>query len=31
MALVDGTVKFRGRFVDIVPSDPAIPQYTAVG
>ena len=31
MALVDGTVKFRGRFVDIVPSDPAVPHYTAVG
>jgi len=31
MALVAGTVRFRGRFVDIVPSDPSIPHYTAVG
>ncbi len=22
-----GTVKFRGRFIDIVPEDPAIPRY----
>ena len=29
-ALVDGTVKFRNRFIDIVPADPAIPRYTAV-
>lgn len=28
-ALVEGTVRFRGRFVDIVPLDPAIPRYTA--
>ena len=26
----DGHVRFRGRFIDIVPSDPAIPRYTAV-
>ena len=25
-----GTVRFRGRFVDIVPSDPAAPRFTAV-
>ncbi len=24
-----GTVNFRGRFIDIVPSDPAVPRYTA--
>ena len=29
-ALADGQVRFRGRFVDIVPSDPSIPKYTAV-
>ncbi|MDY7108543.1 MAG: bL27 family ribosomal protein [Planctomycetota bacterium] len=28
--LADGHVRFRGRFVDIVPHDPAIPRYTAV-
>ena len=30
-ALVDGTVRFRGRFVDIEPLDPALPRYTASG
>lgn len=30
-ALTDGVVRFRGRFVDVVPSDPSIPQYTAIG
>ena len=30
-ALANGTVRFRGRFVDIVPADPSVPQYTAVG
>jgi large subunit ribosomal protein L27 len=30
-AMVDGTVRFRGRFVDIVPLDPALPRYTASG
>ena len=29
-AVADGTIRFRGRFVDVVPSDPGIPQYTAV-
>ena len=24
-----GTVNFRGRFIDIVPSDPAVPRYSA--
>lgn len=24
-----GTVNFRGRFIDIVPADPAIPRYAA--
>jgi large subunit ribosomal protein L27 len=31
MALVEGTVRFRGATVDIVPSDPAVPQMTVVG
>jgi large subunit ribosomal protein L27 len=30
-ATAEGTVQFRGRFVDIVPADPAIPHYTAAG
>lgn len=30
-AVAPGTVRFRGRFVDIVPSDPSIPQYSAIG
>ena len=30
-AVAPGTVRFRGRFVDIVPSDPSIPQYSASG
>jgi len=30
-AVADGTVRFRGRTVDIVPSDPSLPQYTAIG
>ncbi|NNF44767.1 MAG: 50S ribosomal protein L27 [Phycisphaerales bacterium] len=29
-AIAPGTVKFRGRFIDIVPSDPDIPHYTAI-
>ena len=29
-ALVPGTVRFRGRNVDIVPADPAVPQYEAI-
>lgn len=29
-ALTDGKVRFRGRFVDVIPSDASIPQYTAV-
>jgi large subunit ribosomal protein L27 len=29
-ATATGTVRFRGRFVDVIPSDPATPQYTAV-
>ena len=24
-----GTVSFRGRFIDIVPADPALPRYAA--
>ena len=30
-AMADGTVRFRGRFVDIIPADPKVPQYKAVG
>ena len=30
-AIKPGKVNFRGRFVDIVPSDAEVPQYTAVG
>jgi large subunit ribosomal protein L27 len=30
-ALTDGTVRFRGRFVDLIPADPSIPQYKAAG
>ena len=30
MALVEGTVRFRGRFVDVVPSDPAVLQYAVL-
>ncbi len=29
-ALADGRVQFRGRYVDVVPSDPATPRFTAV-
>jgi len=28
-ALAPGTVRFRGRFVDIIPSDSAIPSFIA--
>lgn len=28
-ALAPGTVRFRGRFVDIIPSDSSIPSFTA--
>ncbi len=28
-ATTEGKVNFRGRFVDIVPSDPATPRYAA--
>lgn len=30
-AVADGTVRFRGRFVDIMPSDPSVPAYVAIG
>jgi len=30
-ALAEGTVQFRGRFVDVIPADPSTPRYTAVG
>jgi hypothetical protein len=26
MALEPGTVRFRGRFVDVIPADPATPR-----
>ena len=29
-ALEPGLVRFRGRFVDIIPSDADVPQFTAV-
>jgi large subunit ribosomal protein L27 len=29
-ARVNGHVSFRGRFVDMIPEDPAVPRYTAV-
>ncbi len=29
-AVAPGEVRFRGRFVDIVPSDPAFPRFHAV-
>ncbi|MCH2137583.1 MAG: 50S ribosomal protein L27 [Phycisphaerales bacterium] len=29
-ALESGTVRFRGRKVDVLPADPAVPQYEAV-
>ena len=28
-ATIHGQVRFRGRFVDIVPADPAVPRFTA--
>ena len=28
-ATAAGQISFRGRFVDIVPSDPSLPRYTA--
>ena len=28
-AVADGTVQYRGRFVDIVPADEKLPRYTA--
>lgn len=29
-AVAPGHVRFRGRFVDVVPSDPALPRYEVV-
>ena len=29
-ATAEGTVRFRGRFIDIVPSSPDVPKFTAV-
>lgn len=31
MARTAGIVKFRGRYVDIIPADPSIPRYLAAG
>ena len=31
MARVDGTVRFRGRMVDVIPADPNIPRLEVVG
>ena len=28
-AIEAGTVTYRGRFIDIVPADPAVPRYAA--
>jgi large subunit ribosomal protein L27 len=28
-AIADGHVRFRGRFVDLIPSDPNVPRYSA--
>jgi large subunit ribosomal protein L27 len=28
-ATTHGQVRFRGRFVDVVPSDPSVPRFTA--
>lgn len=30
-ALAPGRVRFRGRVVEIVPEDPSLPRFTAVG
>ena len=30
MARVDGTVRFRGRFIDIVPADASVPRYDVI-
>lgn len=30
MARVEGTVRFRGRFIDIVPADTSIPRYEVI-
>lgn len=30
-AVADGTVRFRGRHVDIIPADPKVPAYVAAG
>jgi large subunit ribosomal protein L27 len=29
-AIEPGTVRFRGRFIDVLPADPDAPRYTAV-
>jgi hypothetical protein len=31
MALAEGTVRFRGSHVDIIPADPSVPSYVAAG
>lgn len=29
-SVTNGTIRFRGRFVDVVPTDEGVPQYIAV-
>ena len=29
-AIAPGQIRFRGRNIDVIPSDPSVPQYTAV-
>lgn len=29
-SVTNGTIRFRGRFVDVIPSDEGVPQYLAV-
>ncbi len=30
-AIAAGEIRFRGRFVDVLPADPSIPRYMAAG
>ena len=30
-AIAPGQIRFRGRFIDIVPTDPALPRFAAAG
>lgn len=29
-AVAEGQIRYRGRFVDVIPSDPSLPKYEAV-